>query len=37
MNQNMLEASSLSTLDKMMLFDAGSRKENLRACKDSKL
>lgn len=37
MSQNILEASSLSTLDKMMLFDNGDRKENLKACKDSKL
>ena len=33
----MLEASALSTLDKMTLFNQGARKENLKACKDSKL
>lgn len=37
MKQNMLEASALSTLDKMTLFNQGVRKENLKACKDSKL
>lgn len=37
MKQNMLEASALSTLDKMMLFNNGTRRENLKACKDSKL
>lgn len=36
-SHNLFEASDLTALDKMILFDRGSRKENLKACKDSKL
>lgn len=36
-DHNLFEASGLTTLEKMRLFDTGTRKENLKACKDSKL